>query len=85
VNDKGVSDRKNVSIAVLEAGILAAIGLTAIYLSLAYIGATSTSLVGSANNGGAILSSIASYLFGSLGTLLLGAAITFACLTTSVG
>ena len=85
VNDKGVSDRKNVSIAVLKAGILAAIGLTAIYLSLAYIGATSTNLVGSANNGGAILSSIASYLFGSLGTLLLGAAITFACLTTSVG
>ncbi|MCA0171562.1 branched-chain amino acid transport system II carrier protein [Bacillus sp. RAR_GA_16] len=85
VNDKGISDRKTVSIAVLKAGILAAIGLTAIYLSLAYIGATSTPLVGSANNGGEILSSIASYLFGTFGTLLLGAAITFACLTTSVG
>ncbi|MFK3958102.1 branched-chain amino acid transport system II carrier protein [Pseudalkalibacillus hwajinpoensis] len=85
VKDKGITDRKTISIAVLKAGILAAIGLTGIYLSLAYIGATSVNLLGSVNNGGEILSSVASYLFGSFGTLLLGAAITFACLTTSVG
>ncbi|MGA9289244.1 MAG: branched-chain amino acid transport system II carrier protein [Anaerobacillus sp.] len=85
VNDKGVTDRRTVSAAVLKAGILAAIGLTAIYLSLAYMGATSLDLVGTANNGGEILSGVADYLFGSFGTLLLGAAITFACLTTSVG
>ncbi|TKD67949.1 branched-chain amino acid transport system II carrier protein [Pseudalkalibacillus hwajinpoensis] len=85
VNDRGVTDRKTVSLVVLKAGVLAAIGLTAIYLSLAYIGATSLDLVGEADNGGEILSSVASYLFGSFGTVLLGAAITFACLTTSVG
>ncbi|MBN8209529.1 branched-chain amino acid transport system II carrier protein [Bacillus sp. NTK071] len=85
VNDRGVTDRKTVSLVVLKAGVLAAIGLTAIYLSLAYIGATSLDLVGKADNGGEILSSVASYLFGSFGTVLLGAAITFACLTTSVG
>ncbi len=85
VNDKGVTDRRTVSVAVLKAGILAAVGLTAIYLSLAFMGATSLDLVGTADNGGEILSGVADYLFGSFGTLLLGAAITFACLTTSVG
>ena len=85
VNDRGVTDRKTVSLAVLKAGMIAAVGLTAIYLSLAYIGATSLDLVGKADNGGEILSRVASYLFGSFGTALLGAAITFACLTTSVG
>ncbi|WP_347549272.1 branched-chain amino acid transport system II carrier protein [Pseudalkalibacillus hwajinpoensis] len=85
IKDKGITNRKTISFAVLKAGILAAVGLTAIYLSLAFIGATSLDLVGQAGNGGVILASVADYLFGTFGTLLLGAAITFACLTTSVG
>ncbi|WP_270179599.1 branched-chain amino acid transport system II carrier protein [Alkalihalobacillus sp. CinArs1] len=85
VNDKGVTNKKVVAFSVLKAGLLAAVGLTIIYLSLAYIGATNLDIVVSADNGGAILSSVANYLYGTFGTILLGAAITFACLTTSIG
>lgn len=36
-------------------------------------------------NGGIILTNVVNHLFGSYGTLLLGIAISAACLTTSVG
>ena len=54
------------------------------YLALAYLGASSVSL-GMGANGGIILTNVVNHLFGSYGTLLLGIAITAACLTTSVG
>ncbi|MFP3326382.1 branched-chain amino acid transport system II carrier protein, partial [Planococcus sp. SIMBA_160] len=53
----------------------------------AYVGASSpdaTGMVG-ANEGGKLLSLSANFLFGSAGKIVLGAAILFACLTTSVG
>ncbi|MCA0986371.1 branched-chain amino acid transport system II carrier protein [Guptibacillus algicola] len=85
VNDRGVTNKKVVAFSVLKAGLLAALGLTIIYLSLAFIGASSLDVVTSAENGGVILSNVANYLYGTFGTVLLGAAITFACLTTSIG
>ena len=53
-------------------------------MALAYLGASSVSL-GMGANGGIILTNVVNHLFGSYGTLLLGIAITAACLTTSVG
>lgn len=61
-----------------------ALALFLIYLALAYLGASSVSL-GMGENGGVILTNIVHHLFGEYGTLLLGVAITAACLTTSVG
>ena len=60
------------------------LGLLLVYLALAYLGASSVSL-GMGANGGIILTNVVNHLFGSYGTLLLGIAITAACLTTSVG
>ncbi|MCP3741139.1 branched-chain amino acid transport system II carrier protein [Rossellomorea sp. BNER] len=85
IKEKGIVSRQSLTKVCITAGIIAAILLALVYLSLSYIGATSGGAIGIKDNGGAILSASAAHLFGSLGTIILGLAITFACLTTSVG
>ncbi|MDQ7723245.1 branched-chain amino acid transport system II carrier protein [Bacillus halotolerans] len=85
VKSRGVTQAKALAAACIKAGIIAALGLTFIYVSLAYLGATSTNAIGPVGEGAKILSASSHYLFGSLGNIVLGSAITVACLTTSVG
>ncbi|QOR65849.1 branched-chain amino acid transport system II carrier protein [Cytobacillus suaedae] len=85
VKEKGVTNKRLLLKTCTIAGLIAACGLAIVYVSLAYLGATSVEAIGYAENGGIILSSSASYLLGSVGTSILSIAITFACLTTSVG
>ncbi len=85
VKSRGVSDKKEIAKATTKAGIIAVSGLAIVYLSLAYIGATSRNVLGTTTNGGEILTGAADVLFGQFGTILLAVAITFACLTTSIG
>ncbi|TFE00909.1 branched-chain amino acid transport system II carrier protein [Jeotgalibacillus salarius] len=85
IQSKGVSDRKQIVKAVTMAGMIAATGLAAVYISLSYLGATSLHAIGTQNNGGALLSSSANYLYGPSGAIILGIAIGAACLTTSIG
>ncbi len=85
VKEKGVTNRATLLKTCTIAGVIAASGLAIVYVSLAYLGATSVEAIGYAKNGGIILSSSASYLLGSVGTSILSIAITFACLTTAVG
>ena len=68
----------------LLAGALAAIGLAVVYGVLAYIGATSGAL-GQFANGGQLLAAVTKHLYGSGGIIILGVAVIFACLTTSIG
>ncbi|MGM0968004.1 MAG: branched-chain amino acid transport system II carrier protein [Bacillota bacterium] len=87
VKERGITKRKSLAAACIKAGLVAAAGLALVYISLAYVGASSpdtTGMVG-ANEGGKLLSLSASFLFGSVGNIVLGVAILFACLTTSVG
>lgn len=81
---QGITNKKSIAKVTIIAGIIAAFGLLIVYLSLAYLGASSLSL-GRGENGGVILTNVVHHLFGSYGTLLLGVAIAAACLTTSVG
>ncbi|EEL49000.1 MULTISPECIES: branched-chain amino acid transport system II carrier protein BrnQ6 [Bacillus cereus group] len=81
---QGITNKKSIAKVTIIAGIIAAFGLLIVYLSLAYLGASSVSL-GMGENGGVILTNVVHHLFGSYGTLLLGVAIAAACLTTSVG
>ncbi|MDA7027235.1 branched-chain amino acid transport system II carrier protein [Bacillus sp. CLL-7-23] len=85
IKERGVTNPKSIAASCIKAGIVAAVGLALVYVSLAYLGATSVETVGSLNNGGEILSKASAFLFGSLGNVVLGLAILFACLTTSVG
>ena len=84
VKQRGAQDRKTVISFTVKAGLVAAAGLTVVYLTLGYLGATSASL-GRSENGGQVLTSLVTALFGEPGSLLLGIAVTLACLTTSVG
>jgi branched-chain amino acid:cation transporter, LIVCS family len=85
IKNFGIRDNKVLAKATIKAGAIAATGLALVYVSLAYIGATSINVIGQADNGAAILSGSATHLFGSIGTTILALAITFACLTTSIG
>lgn len=81
----GVTSSKTLTKICVQAGVIAAAGLAIVYMGLAYIGSTASEAVGVQANGGAILSGAANYLFGSFGSVILGAAIIFACLTTAIG
>lgn len=85
VKERGVTDRSEIAKICIKCGLIAAAGLAAVYISLAYLGATSVSQVGYLDNGGSVLSESVTVLFGSLGNVILSTAITFACLTTSIG
>jgi branched-chain amino acid:cation transporter, LIVCS family len=85
VREKGIASTASITKACILAGVIAAAGLALVYLSLGFIGATSTEAIGLKDNGGAILAGSANYLYGQIGTIILGLAITFACLTTSIG
>ncbi|MBP2241420.1 LIVCS family branched-chain amino acid:cation transporter [Cytobacillus eiseniae] len=81
----GVIEKKSITKICVQAGLIAAAGLAIVYLALAYIGSTAPAALGLKENGGAILSGAANYLFGSFGSVILALAIIFACLTTSIG
>ena len=85
VKNLGITNRKTIAVTTIKSGVIAAIGLMLVYLSLAYLGATSTSVVGTVENGGQILSIAATYYYDIFGTIMLGTAITLACLTTAIG
>ncbi|MDF0726437.1 branched-chain amino acid transport system II carrier protein [Cytobacillus sp. S13-E01] len=85
IKEKGITDKRILVKACTKAGIIAASGLAIVYVSLSYLGASSVESIGYSNNGGEILSASSKYLYGSLGSVILSIAITFACLTTSIG
>lgn len=82
---KGIQDRKQQVKISIFAGIVAAIGLAFVYISLSYIGVTSPGAVGYLDDGGAILAAASKVLYGQLGSVILSATIILACLTTAVG
>jgi LIVCS family branched-chain amino acid:cation transporter len=85
IKERGVSNHKTVAKLCIQSGMVAAIGLIFVYLSLAFIGASSVKAIGYKQNGGEIISEAATYLFGQAGTVILSIVIMLACLTTSVG
>ena len=84
VEAMGIQSQRNIAKYTLLTGILATIGLAVVYGILAYVGATSGSL-GQFSNGGQLLAAVAHHLFGTIGMLILGIAVLFACLTTAIG
>lgn len=85
LKEQGITEKRKLAISTIYAGLIAVTGLSVVYLSLAYLGATSVGTIGVMENGGAILSSISFILLGNVGRVMLGIVITLACLTTSIG
>ena len=85
IQARGVFEvKKQINIAIF-AGIVAALGLSFVYISLAYIGATSPDAIGYFSEGGQVIAASAKVLYGDFGSIVLSAVIILACLTTSVG
>lgn len=82
---KGVKDQLKISRICITGGLLAVSFMAVIYISLAYIGATSAAVLGHSENGGALLAESAKLFFGTSGSIILAVIIAFACLTTSCG
>ncbi len=85
IRDRGVTDGRLVTRYSVMAGLIAAVGLSLVYLALFYLGATSQAVAGEAQNGVQILTAYVQHTFGTVGSLLLAVVITLACLTTAVG
>ncbi|MCW8995057.1 MAG: branched-chain amino acid transport system II carrier protein [Psychromonas sp.] len=85
IKSKGVSDRKAQYKYLLFSGLIAATGLTFVYISLFYLGATSQEIAGNVSNGGEIIALYVKALFGLRGQALLSVVVALACLTTAVG
>ncbi|MBW3164759.1 branched-chain amino acid transport system II carrier protein [Ferrimonas balearica] len=82
---KGVTDAASQAGYLMKAGVIAATGLAVVYVSLFYLGATSSVLAAGSENGGAVLSAYVMQVFGTPGLFILSAVVTLACLTTAVG
>ena len=81
----GVTDVKLHTRYTIYAGIIAAIGLGLVYVSLVYLGAMSGSVVPAGTSGVQILNNYVDSTFGTAGIFLLAAVILLACITTGVG
>ncbi len=85
IKEKGVRDSREITRICAICGLIAAGCLALIYVALGYMGAVSVERMGLAANGGILLAAIANHYFGAFGNVVLGMAISFACLTTSIG
>jgi len=85
IESLGVKNSKRKAMEVCKSGMVCLVGMSLIYASLAYMGATSLGSVSSANNGGIIMSLVSDHYFGSTGKILLAAIVTVACLKTAIG
>lgn len=78
----GIKERKSIARYTILCGLGAAAFLALVYFALTYVGAiTATPFT----NGGNLLHAVTNHLFGGIGGIILGVAVLFACLTTSIG
>ncbi len=82
---KGITERRATTKYLISAACIAAAGLAFVYISLFYLGATSSAVAAGADNGGMVLSQYVQALFGSHGQLVLSLIVLLACLTTAIG
>ncbi len=85
LRSKGITERRATTKYLISAAFIAAAGLAFVYISLFYLGATSSAVALGADNGGAILSQYVQALFGSNGQWVLSSIVLLACLTTAIG
>ena len=82
---RGVTSNRAIGEVCLIAGLITVFLMSLVYGSLAYIGATSASVLGHSENGGQLLAAAIDIFFGPAGNLLVAVIIALACLTTCCG
>ncbi len=81
----GVTNKREILMATAKSGAVATAFLAILYVGIAYLGATSTQVLGLMENGGPVLSGASTHYMGTFGSVMLGVIILLACLTTSIG
>jgi len=84
LRSKGIFNKSEQIKSIVWAGVIAATGLAIVYSGLLYLGATSSNIVGEFSRT-ELLHIIANRLLGNGGSVLLGLAVSMACLTTAIG
>ncbi len=82
---RGVNNAALLTRYTILAGLIAGVGLTAVYISLFKLGSGSSVLLPGAKNGAEILHAYVQYTFGSGGSAFLAILIFVACMVTAVG
>ena len=85
LKSKGITEKGPTTRYLIYAALIAASGLAFVYISLFYLGATSSTVALGADNGGVVLSLYVQALFGQSGQFVLSAIVLLACLTTAIG
>lgn len=81
----GISEQKPLTRYSIYTGLIAATGLTLVYISLFYLGATARDIIENPSTGGQILALYVEHLSGSIGSIFLSFIVIIACLTTAIG
>lgn len=82
IKNYGITEKKSIAKYTILSGLGAAFFLAVVYFMLTYVGAHTIEPFA---NGGSLLHTVTKTLFGDVGGLILGIAVLFACLTTSIG
>ncbi|EPE37294.1 branched-chain amino acid transport system 2 carrier protein [Candidatus Photodesmus katoptron] len=85
LRNKGINQPNSLAKYLIISALIAAFGLTFVYVSLFYLGSTSSYLISNPDNGAVILSLYVKALFGSYGQIALSLVVFLACLTTAIG
>lgn len=80
----GVNERRHQVSIIVIAGVIAAVALGLIYSGLVYVGATSAAVEGTPTHT-ELLFDISEKLLGRYGNIVLGVAVSMACITTAIG
>ena len=81
----GVDEPASIAKSTISAGVFSCLVMGFVYLLIALMACQSASICGKCSNGSEILGVIAGHYYGYMGTLLLCAIVTLACLKTAVG
>lgn len=84
ISSLGIKSEKAVSSLFIKAGMITIIGLIALQVSMAWIGASSVESIGFKANGGEVLAQSAITLFGEYGIYMIGTVIFLTGITTNV-
>lgn len=85
LRNKGITDPQRSCHYLVISGLISAVGLACVYVSLFWLGATSATVAPQPETGIQVLTATVQALFGHWGQGLLGGVVILACLTTAVG
>lgn len=85
IKSKGYKTKKDVINITIKASIIAILGLSFVYSGLMYLGSQTVNLVPNNISRSALLVEIVHRDLGSIGPIILGITVGFACITTAIG